>query len=83
MVPDPQGYLPIQRAAANGQIDVLRELVSSSGINSSGGGDNSSKNNNNSPAGSGACKVDLDATIPHSGKTVSVPAMSRTISPVG
>lgn len=47
---DYKGYLPIQRAAAGGQSDVLRELLSSSGS---------------------SCRVDLDATILESGKTVS------------
>ncbi|CAM9772990.1 unnamed protein product [Scytosiphon promiscuus] len=67
--PDPKGYLPIQRAAATGQSDILRELLSSSGISSRSGG---SGNGSRGPTGSAACRVDLDSTVPQSGRTALV-----------
>lgn len=61
--PDPKGYLPIQRAAANGLTAALRELLSSS----------SSTTSKRRKRGIG--KIDLDATVPQSGKTVRVPPL--------
>eukprot|EP00752_Nemacystus_decipiens_P002193 g2087.t1 len=52
--PDPKGYLPVQRAAVNGQTSALRELLSNSSSGRGGG---------NLP------RLDLDATVADSGKT--------------
>ncbi|CAM9225313.1 unnamed protein product [Ectocarpus sp. 6 AP-2014] len=57
---DPKGYLPIQRAAANGLTAALRELLSSS----------STTITKRRKRGIG--KIDLDATVPQSGKTALV-----------
>eukprot|EP00903_Cladosiphon_okamuranus_P013459 g12535.t1 len=52
--PDSKGYLPIQRAAANGQTSALRELLS---------------NSSNARSDSTLPRLDLDAAVADSGKT--------------
>ena len=66
--PDPKGYLPIQRAAMDGQTSALRELLSNSSNSSnssSGGGDGGDGGTTTMP------RVNLDAPVRKSGKTVS------------